>query len=57
MDVDVGDMEESSVPVKAGVTPAKRTSPTKPASKSKSTPTAKSKPAPQAHVKRCNFGN
>jgi len=31
MDVDVGDVEESSVPAKTGTTPAKRASPTKPA--------------------------
>ena len=45
MDVDVGDVEESSVPAKAATTAAKRASPTKPARKSQSTPMAKPKPA------------
>jgi hypothetical protein len=45
MDVDVGDVEESSVPAKAGTM---RASPNKTAPKSQSTPMAKPEPAPKS---------
>jgi len=48
MYVDVADVEERPVPAKAGMTPVKRASPTKPASKSQPTPTTKPERAPKS---------